>query len=192
MLSGAAKGVNVLFGAQMQQAFGSMGAMSPEQAKVQQEMQAAIAEEVLRFRLANAVMCIAQLVLCGALVYSGLNTLALKDAGRRLFLAVCLCLIFYEIGWLVVFMFQQLNLSPIMELYMPQLMKDPSGKNVGAEQFGQVMARMTVIFGVVVQCVWTLIKFAFFAVSITYLRKAKIIALFDPSPAPDLPKPEPT
>ncbi|MDA1055904.1 MAG: hypothetical protein O3C40_36425 [Planctomycetota bacterium] len=192
LFSGVLKGVNVLFGAQMQQAFGSIGAVTGEQAKVQAEMQAAIAVEMKRFIVANSILCVAQLVLCGALVYSALKTLGLKAAGRKLLLAVCMCLLVYEVAQLITFTFQQLSMSPIMELYMPRIMKDPSGNNAGAEKFGQVIAKMSILVGVVVQVVWTLIKFVAYAVAIWYLRKPQVIALFEPRSTPDLLKPEPT
>ncbi len=192
LFSGLMKGVNVLFGAEMQQAVGSFGAVSPEQAKVQQDMNAAIAAEMGRFRLANSVLCVAQLAFCGALVYSGIKTLGLKAAGRSLMLAACACMLVYEIGQAIAFVFQQLALSPIMELYMPQLMKGSAGNNASAEQIGQVMARISIILGIVFQCVWTLIKFIFYAVAIVYLRKANVIALFDPITTAALSKPEPT
>lgn len=192
LFSGLMKGVNVLFGTEMQQAFGSFGAVSPEQAKVQQDMQAAIAAEMNRFRLVNSVLCIAQLTFCGALVYSGMKTLGLKAAGRSLFLAACACMLVYEIGQSIAFVFQQLAMSPIMELYMPQLMKGSAGNNASAEQIGQVMARVSIILGIVFQCVWTLIKFVFYAVAIFHLRKAAVIALFYPIPTSAVSKPEPT
>lgn len=192
LFSGAIRGVNVLFGPEMQQAFGSIGAVTQEQAKVQQEMNAAIAVEMKRFAIANTVLCISQLVLCGALVYSGLKTLGLKAAGRKLLLAICVCLLVYEIGQLITVVLQQMSLSPIMELYMPRMMKDPSGNNAGAEKFGQIIARMSIIVGVVMQCVWTLIKFIFYVVAICYLGKAAVVALFDTSRPPALAKPETT
>lgn len=192
LFSGALKGVNALFGAEMQQAFGSMGAATPEQAQAQKEMQAAIAGEMERFAVANGILSVCQLVLCGVLVYSGLKTLGLKAAGRKLLLAACLCLLVYEVGQLIVFVFQQLSMSPIMELYMPRMMQDPSGNNAGAEKFGQIIARMSIIVGVIMQCVWTLIKFVFYAVAVRHLRKTSVIALFDPSPTPTLNAPETT
>lgn len=190
LFSGTMKGVNALFGAQMQQAFGGMGAATPEQAKAQQEMQAALADEMRRFALANGILAVAQVALCGGLIYSAVKTLGIKAAGRKLLLALCACLLLYEVCQLATVVIQQLSLSPIMELYMPRMMKDPSGKTAGAEKFGQAIARMSIIVGVVMQCVWTLIKFVFFAVAIRYLRKAKIISLFDSSAAPALLMPE--
>ena len=59
------KGVNVLFGAEMQRVFGSMGAVTPEQAKVQQEMQAAVADEMKRFAVANTILCVANSCFAG-------------------------------------------------------------------------------------------------------------------------------
>ena len=192
LFSGTIKGVNVLFGAEMQQVFGSMGAVTQEQATIQQEMNAAVAEEMSRFAIANSILCVSQLAFCGALIYSGLKTLKLKAAGRKLLLAVFACLLVYEIGQLITTVIQQLAMSPIMELYMPRIMKGTSGNNAGAEKFGQAIARMSIIFGIVIQCVWTLIKFIFYAVAIVHLRKAKVISLFDPSPTVVLSKPEPT
>jgi hypothetical protein len=192
IFSGVVKGVNVLFGAQMQQVFGSMGAVTGDQAKVQAEMQAAIAAEMKRFAIANGILCVAQLAVCGALVYSGLKTLGLKATGRRLLIAVCLCMLVYEFGQLVTAVLQQLSMSPIMELYMPRIMKDPSGNNAGAEKFGQVIARMSIIVGVVFQCVWTLIKFVVYTIAIWYLRKPQVIALFEPIAKSEPLKPEPT
>ena len=192
LFSGTLKGVNALFGAQMQQAFGSMGAGTPEQAKAQQEMNAALAAEMKRFAVANGILAVAQLVLCGGLVYSGLKTLGLKAARRKLLIAICACMLVYETGQLITFVFQQLSMSPIMELYMPRMMQTPNGDNESAEKFGQVVARMSIIAGVVMQCFWTLIKFVFYAVAIHYLRKAKVAALFDSNPKSVLLKPEPT
>lgn len=192
LFSGVIKGANVLFGGQMQQAFGSMGAVTPEQAQAQQEMNAAIAAEMARFAIANTILCSAQIMLCGALVYSGLRTLGLQAAGRKLFLAVCVCLLFYEVGQLVTMVIQQLSLSPIMELYMPRMMQTPNGNNEGAEKFGQIIARMSIIVGVVMQCAWTLVKFVFYGFAIRYLLKVETKALFASHPKPDLLKPEPT
>lgn len=192
LFSGVLKGVNVLFGAEMQQAFGSLGAMTQEAAKAQQEMQAAVAAEIERFAVANGILCVAQLVLCGGLVYSGLKTLALKPAGRKLLLAICACLLVFEIGQLIVFVFQQLSMSPIMELYMPRMMQAPNGNNAGTEKIGQIVARMSIILGIVMQCVWTLTKFAFYAVAIHYLRKGKVVALFQLIPKSELLKQEAT
>ena len=192
LFSGLLKGVNVLFGAQMQQAVGSMGAVTGDQAKVQAEMQAAIAAEMSRFVIANSILCLAQLVLSGALVYSGLKTLGLKANGRKLLLAVCMCLLVYEICQLAMAVIAQLSMSPIMELYMPRLMRTPSGNNAGAEKFGQIMARMSTIVGVVFQCVWTLIKLVVYTIAVWYLRKPTVIALFEPISTPALQKPEPT
>jgi hypothetical protein len=189
LFSGVLKGVNAVFGAEMQQAFGSMGAVTQEQAKIQQEMQAALAAEMKRFAIANGVLSVCQLVLCGALVYSGLKTLGLKPAGRQLLLAICVGILVYEIAQLVTVVIQQMSMIPIMELYMPRMMKAPSGNNAGTEQFGQIIARMSIIVGIVMQCAWTLIKFVFYVLAIRYLRSAKIIALFDPKPVP-APTPE--
>ena len=147
-------------------------------------MQAAIAAELKRFVIVNGILAVCQVMLCGLLVYSGLKTLGLKAIGRKLLLATCLCLLAYETGQLIVFVIQQLRMSPIMELYMPRMMQDPSGNNAGAEQFGQIIARMSIIVGVVMQCVWTLIKFTFYAIAIRYLRKAPVVTLFDPIPPP--------
>ncbi|MCA9120295.1 MAG: hypothetical protein H6822_33355 [Planctomycetaceae bacterium] len=191
LFSGTLKGINVMFGAQMQQMFGSMGAITPEQAQAQQEMNAAIAAELKRFAIANTILCVAQLILCGTMVYSGLKTLGLKEAGRKLLLAVCVCMLVYETGQLITFVFQQLSMSPIMELYMPRMMQAPNGDNQGAEKFGQIIARMSIIVGVVVQCVWTLVKFVFYAVAIFYLRKATIVALFHAADKTNPPKLEP-
>ncbi|MEX0819447.1 MAG: hypothetical protein WD070_07630 [Pirellulaceae bacterium] len=190
ILSGTAKGVNVLFGAEMQQAFGAFGAANNAQQQVQQEMNDALAAEMNRFRLVNAITCVAQLGLCIALVYSGIKTLGLKDAARRLMLGICIALLVYEIGQFVVFMLQQLSIAPIMEVYMPRLMKGPNGEDIGGAKFGQIIARMSIIVGVVTQCVWTLIKLVFYAIAIRTLRKDKIIAYFDPPPTPNLLKPE--
>jgi hypothetical protein len=191
LFSGTIKGVNVLFGAAMQQAIGSIGAVNQSQAKVQQEMNAAVADAMESFAVANSILCISQLVLCGALVYSGLKTLKLKAAGRKLLVAILVCLLVFEIGQLITVVLQQMSMSPIMELYMPRMMQAPSGNNAGAERFGQAIARMSIIMGIVFQCVWALIKFIFFVIAIRYLCQAKVIALFDPSPAPVLSKPEP-
>jgi len=177
LFSGTIKGVNVLFGAEMQQVFGSMGAVTQEQAKIQQEMNAAVAEEMKRFVVANSLLCVSQLALCGALIYSGLKSLKLKAAGRKLLVAVLVCLLVYEIGQLIAVVLQQMSMSPIMELYMPRIMKGSSGNNAGAEKFGQAIARMSIIVGIVMQCVWALIKFIFYTVAIVYLRKAKVIAV---------------
>jgi hypothetical protein len=184
--SGVLKGVNVVFGAQMQQAFGSMGAGTGDQARVQAEMQAAIAVEMKRFVVANSILSVAQLALCGTLVYSGLQTLGLKALGRKLLLAVCACLLVFEIVQLVVAVLQQLSMGPIMELYMPRMMQSPDGNNAGAEKFGQIIARMSIIGGVVMQCVWTLLKFVVYAVAIWYLRMPKVSTLFEPMPKSDL------
>ncbi|MEO8496057.1 MAG: hypothetical protein ABI614_13385 [Planctomycetota bacterium] len=192
LFSGVMKGVNVLFGAKMQQAFGSMGAASPQQAKVQQEMNAATAAVITRFAAANTVLCIAQVLLCGGLVYSGLKTLGLKTAGRKLLLAICVCMLVFEIGQMITVVLQQLSLSPIMELYLPRMMKDSSGNNAGAEKFGQIIARVSIIVGIVMQCGWTLTKFVFYAFAIRYLGKATVIALFNPSPTSAPLKPEMT
>lgn len=178
-LSGAAKGFNVLFGAQMQQAFGSMGGVTEEQKQAQQDMNSALVAEMARYRLANGILCIAQLALCIALLVSALKTLKLKAAGRQLFFYVCCFLLVYEIGQFVVFVFQQLSIAPIMELYMPQMMKGPDGEDIAGGAFGKVIARMSIIVGVVTQCAWTLMKLVFYSIAIRYLLKSKVITLFD-------------
>ncbi len=189
-LSSVAKGFNVLFGAQMQQAFGSMGGVTAEQKQVQQDMNNALAAEMTRYRLANGILCITQLGLCVALLVSALKTLKLKASGRQLFFYICCFLLVYEIGQFVVFVFQQLSIAPIMELYMPQMMKGPDGKEIGGGGVGKVMARMAIIAGVVTQCAWTLMKLVFYSIAIRYLLKGKVIALFDDQPgtAPTMPE----
>lgn len=183
-LSGIVKGANAAFGAQMQQAFGSIGAGAGngDMQKAQQEMNNALAAEMLRFRLVNGVLCVAQLALCIALVYSGVKTLGLNVSGRRLLLWICCLLLFYEACQLAVFVYQQLSIAPIMELYMPRMMKGPNGEDIGGENFGKIIARMSIIVGMISQCIWTVIKFGFYGFAIYYLRKAKVVELFSAKP----------
>ncbi|MBC8350919.1 MAG: hypothetical protein H8E66_02970 [Planctomycetes bacterium] len=191
-LSAAAKGFNVLFGAQVQQTIGSIGAVNEAQRQAQQDMNNAMAAEMKRFRLANSILCVAQLGLCIGLLVAGLRTLGLKASGRQLLVWICVSLLVYEIGQFVVFAFQQLSIAPIMELYMPKMMKGPDGEDIGGEKFGKVIARMSIVVGMVTQCAWTLIKLVFYAVAIRYLRKRNVVALFETSPDPAFAPPEVT
>ncbi len=154
LFSGTMKGVNVLFGAEMQRVFGSMGAVTPEQAKVQQEMQAAVADEMKPFAVANTILCVSQLVLCGALVYAGLKTLKLKAAGEKLLLAILVCLLLYEIGQLITVVLQQLSMGPIMELYMPQMLKSLDPATMRVLKVRPRHRRMSIIVGIIMQSGW--------------------------------------
>ncbi len=180
-LSGFGKGINVAFGAQMQQAFGSLGAGAgnSDMQKAQQEMNNALAEEMVRFRLANGILCITQTVLCVGLAYAAIKTLGFNANSRKLLLWLCCFLLVYEVGQFVVFAYQQLSMAPIMEEYMPRMMKGPNGEDVGGEDFGKIIARVSVIVGMISQSFWTLLKFAFYGVAVYYLRKSNVIALFD-------------
>ncbi|QDU98427.1 hypothetical protein [Lignipirellula cremea] len=190
LFSGAMKIVNGLFGAQMQQAMGGMNVgLDPKLAKVQEEMQAALIEATGKFMILNVLLGVCQFALCAVLLFAAFKLLGLNPTGRSLFLGVSIALLFYETAWLVVFIVQQLSVADVMTEFMPKLMPAPpqgAANGPNPEEFGRMIAWVSIVIGIVSQGFWTLAKLGFYGFSILYLRKPNIQALcgVTPEPAP--------
>jgi hypothetical protein len=178
-MSSGMKGVNLVFGKQLQAMFAGMGGMpNQKMADAQQEMNDAMWEVTDRFWIPNVVLACAQFALAIALLFGGLKALKLQARGRKVLLAALVCVVVFEFAQLGVNSLMQIQMMPIMETYMPRMMESAPGNNAGGEEMARTFAKFSLIAGLIMQGGWMLVKMVFLAVAIWYLNRQRIRSLF--------------
>jgi len=114
-----------------------------------------------------------KLLVCIALAVAGMRALALVDNDRRLLFAVCGFVILYEVLWSVIqFSVQYHSLTIIREL--------TAQDEARSQQLEYMVSLMSsTVYGVLIGLIFLqLVKIAFFASNMLYLRRADVRALF--------------
>jgi len=177
VLSGISKLFNALFGARMQQMFAGFGAVNAEMREAQERMYATLTAAMEPFLIPNLILAVAQLLLCGVLVYGAAKTLKLQEQGRRILATTAALLLLFEVGQGVVQGLMQMRMMPVMERHMSDVMQATPGAAPGAGKLGQALGRVSIVAGLVFQIAWMLIKLGYYGFTVRYLRRDRVRAL---------------
>jgi len=185
-MSSGLKGVNLVFGRQLQQLVSSVGGMPNKKMKeAQDKLNEAIWEVNDRFLIPTILLTAAQFTLAMALIFGGLKALRLQAVGRKVLVMACSFVVVFEIAQMGMFAMMQIQMMPIMEVHMSRVMEAAPGNNPAGQKFGQSIARFSLIAGFIMQGGWMLVKLFFLGFSIWYLRTQRTRALFQSMAAPD-------
>lgn len=179
---------NGLMGGQMQAMFTppAQPGVPKEMQEAQEEMQAAMAAVANRYAIVNAAIGVTHLGLVVALIWSGVRTLGLSDKARKALQITMLAAIIFEVGRAIPTSALQLEMLPIMENSMEQMMKGamPAGKQLSPSEEAtlKMMPRFmtaAVWAGLAFNLAWVLAKVIFYGVSTRVLGRPKVRAVFE-------------
>jgi hypothetical protein len=181
-------GLVALFGGQIQQWQTNMGTAGgpAEMRDLQEEMNAKTSAIMNRFRVVNVTLALFHFLLAGALLYGGVQALKLRERGRKMLWRACAVAIVFEFVRAVPHTLMQLENMALMEDYFPRLM-EASAPGTQGEQiaaFGKMMARFSIIMGWVFFFGWMFMKLAYYSVTLRYVAKPEIRAVYRPDSIP--------
>ncbi|WP_425618261.1 hypothetical protein NA78x_001963 [Anatilimnocola sp. NA78] len=114
-----------------------------------------------------------KLAVCIALAIAGMRALSLHESDRRLLFAVCGFVILYELLWSVI----QFSVQYHSLLIIRELTNDDGPRSQQLEYMVSLMN--STVYGVLIGLIFLqLVKIAFFASNMLYLRRADVRALF--------------
>lgn len=168
-LSGAFALLNLFFGAAMANAFVMPG---PQQA-AQEQLNAQIQLIGNRYYIPNLLVSCGTLVVGVGLLVGGVGVFRTPPRGRTWIRRTLLAAIFLECLKAVVYTLTQLDMVPVMETYMQQIMAK-SGGNAGQGAMGSMMRVMTWI-GIGMWLLWTVLKLGLYIAGRRYLKRPDVI-----------------
>lgn len=145
---------------------------------VQQQMQTEINAVARQYLIPSVTAAILQLFTAFLLIVGSIMVLQRKRAGLGTLTLGCAGSILYLIGHRILYAIVTVKALPIYEEYGPRLMAEAA-----RDQQAPDMPNFVLIFaivGLVFAILWALAISIFYLVSILYLRKPKVVALFDP------------
>jgi hypothetical protein len=181
---------NGLMGGQMQTMFTppAQPGVPKEMQKAQEEMQAALAAVANRYAIINAAIGVLHVGLVVALIWGGVRTLGLSNKARKALQITMLVAIVFEIGRAIPASALQLEMLPILENSMEQMMKNavPAGKQLSPSEEAtlKIMPRImtaAVWAGLAFNLVWVLAKIIFYGVSTRVLGRPNVKAVYEAS-----------
>lgn len=129
-----------------------------------------------RYRWYYIIMLATQLIVACLLLWGGIQAWRLKPGGAKLLVIACAAAIIFELLRGIGNVLLQVQMLQVMEEYLPELTAGSGG------ELGAKFVRISMYVGMAFGFVWLLGKIIFYGVSIAYLRKPKIQALFASTP----------
>ena len=189
-MSSGMNGLNLLFGKQLQEMVAGIGGMqNKKMMKAQEEMYDAIWEINDRFIVPSVFLASSQFALAIALMFGGLKTLKLRAIGRKVLLIAVSLVVVFELVQLGLFAMIQLEMMPVMDVYMSRVLEGAPGGGPGGQKAAQTIAKFSMIAGFIMQAGWMLVKLIFLGLAIWYLRSQRIRLLFQDKASSDQPQP---
>jgi hypothetical protein len=169
-----------LFGEQLQTMFSPRGAtgMPPEMQKVQDDFQAETLAVQAKFYVGLLIACILRIAVATALLVGGVQSLALKPAGRQVLLLACGAAILFEIGHAVLQSLVNMEMMTAVNGFMENFLQTMPQKNGPPPEMFLAIMKGSLIAGFVVQYFIGLLKIAFYVWGLLFLRRHAIKALF--------------
>jgi hypothetical protein len=166
-------------------------AMSPPQVggnaqlvEIQQEMNAKALEINSKYRWISLPLMIGKIAIEFALLAGAIMSWGLKPRGRSwLLYAIVAALVLESLQMIPTIMIQRETFA-LMGEYMPKMMAAQPGAQNMPSGMGDAMATgasVAGIFSMVFAIAWLLMKIVYYAISIGYLRKPAVVALFSES-----------
>lgn len=147
---------------------GSQQGTSKEMQELQAEMQAVMDD----FRVANIADSVIQFPISLALLIGGIKVLGLKSGGRSLLALACGAALIFEIARGILAGVIQFRTMQVMNEGM-----DRVASSKGGEQFVTIM-QASMFVGLGCAAIMVVAKLVFYALSLMYLKKQEVRALF--------------
>jgi hypothetical protein len=187
LLSGCVGVISQVFASGMQQAFSRMpaGANAPGVEK-QKEMNDRMFAVANRYKWATFPLMAVKIVVEAALLTGAIMSLRLNPRGRSWLRGALLAAILFEAVYAVPVILIQRESQAVMSEMMPKVLEAQQGANKQLPGMNDVMSTFfsaVGIFSMIFALGWLAAKIVFCALSLRYLRKPEIQALFEPPAA---------
>jgi hypothetical protein len=157
------------------------GGAPPELVQIQQDMEAATRAIMRRFLPLMIAALVLQLGLCAGLLYGSIQTLRLRETGRKVLSWTYAAGLAIEplrtaLGCVVIY-----ESFGVMQPFMTKMMNASSGGKPMPANVSQIMGQFMYIAGIasiVISIIWLLAKSGFFLWALAYLRRPQIRSLF--------------
>lgn len=154
--------------------------------QAQQKMQAEVNEISRRYLIPSAAAVILHLLTALLLLAGAIMTLQRKGSGPGMLTFGCASSILYVVGNGILYAVMQLQMIPIMQSFMGDVMAEAGKKAGGGGAQPPDMGNFMMIFifiGVGIAVLWALVCIIFYLIAIFYVRKPNVRALFQPETA---------
>jgi hypothetical protein len=175
--------VGLAFGQQMQTAFTppTQPGVPQEMMDLQQEMQEEMMRVANQYWSFNLIALLAHVVVASGLLVGGILTMQLKGVGRTVLMSACGIAIVFELARGVLQAFVQRQTFAVVNQYMERLLNvggATGGAGARAQEMTLTIMKVAMYAGLALLAAWIFVKVIYFSLSIWYLSKPKIQALF--------------
>ncbi|MFN0052810.1 MAG: hypothetical protein ACKV0T_11505 [Planctomycetales bacterium] len=178
LLTGCAGLASQAFGAQLQEAMSGMQPGGNEAMRqAQQEMNTKILAVAKKYAWMTVPLLVVKMVAELLMIAGAAGALGLKPFGRKwLMWGLTAALVIESISLIPALLLQN-ETQAVTQEYMNKIMSGAGGGQ-GAAEFGSSITQVATIIGLVLAIGWLLVKALYYVLSLRYLRKREIAALF--------------
>ncbi len=171
---------NSLLGSKIANAFVQPGAIGDAQRTMNEGMQ----EIAARYFIPNVLMGSISFVVSLLLMVGGIALLRRKAWSRPLLMRTIWVLLIVEAAQLVLYVFTQLDMIPVMETYMKDIMASQGNGGGAPNGFVGSLAKIASFFGIAIWAAWAIGKMVLCFVGAKYLNRPTTIQFFQSYQSP--------
>ena len=183
LITGAFSLLGQLFASQLQTfIMSAQGSSNVPGAEIQKEVMTRSVVIASRYRMLMIPLTLGKALVAALLLLGGIFSLSLKNTGRTLLVRALLAALVVESLLFVPTTLAQRESQALMSELMPKMMQSQQGPNGPPPGFNAGMSAMFSVIGtatLLISLAWLAAKIVIYLLGIRYLRKPKIVALFE-------------